>query len=111
MQAEATMTLQGFIETQLKERSMSGREFAVFLGVSHTVVYQALKPDYVPSLEFLVALARGTGMDLCSIVALVYPDLARRDARAYLIAQRIAALPASEQDAIDALLTGFLQRK
>lgn len=110
---ELSMNLKDFIESEMLQRGMSQREFAQMVGVSNQTISMALDSVNAPepSLKFLVRLARATSTDLCSLVALVHPNEVRIDARARIIAERIAQLPPDKQELIDAMLVGFLRSK
>jgi transcriptional regulator with XRE-family HTH domain len=89
---------------------MSIREFARQSGIAHTVLNKILAgeadEDSYPSVATLVKLARYTHVDVCTLIALLAPDVARIDARARAIAERIGQLPPVEQEIIDAYILG-----
>lgn len=98
-------TLGDFIENELRQRHMSAREFATFIGVAHTTVGRAMYKDAPdPTLDFLVKLARATNVDLCTLVALVKPDDVKIQPDIQLIADRIARLPADKREIVDGYL-------
>lgn len=103
-------TLREFILDEMHRRRMSGREFANFVGVANSTIVRAT--DYqrtppLPSLEFLGKLARATSVDICTLVAFVYPDLTNTHAQVSVIGILASQLPAERQDAIMAMLRGW----
>ena len=103
-------TLREFILDEMHKRRMSGREFADFVGVANSTIVRAT--DYqrtppVPTLEFLGKLARATKVDICTLVAFIYPDLTNTQAQASIIGILASHLPAERQDAILAMLRGW----
>ena len=103
------MTLDEFIETEMKKRGMSLREFAKLTDISPSAISKYLNSasERNVSIEFLVKLSRGTGIDLASIIAIVYPDDTEIDAQARIWGQRIAELSEEDQDAIDSFILGL----
>lgn len=74
------ITLGEFIERQIKQRNLSGREFADLLDVPHSSVvrYRRHEPGnahHTPSGEFMYKLAKATSTDIGYLWRLVYPDL------------------------------------
>lgn len=75
------ITLGQFIESQLKQRQMSAREFAKFIGVPHSTVSRYRRhvtgnnDIYTPSGDFMYRLAKATHTDIGYLWRLVYPDL------------------------------------
>jgi transcriptional regulator with XRE-family HTH domain len=100
----ANMTLAEFIDTEMKRREMGVREFAEFIGVSHSVISKHANGKNVkPSIDFLVKLADKTETNLQAIFALVWPAVAKRTAlspRATILAQRLDNLSEPAQDVI-----------
>lgn len=103
------MTLNNFIEDEMKKRDMSIREFSKLIGLSHSTISKFLNnPDTRNvSIEFLVKLAEGTNTDLASIVAMVYPEHTSINAQSRILAERIAQLPPAQYEMIESLLLGF----
>lgn len=94
-----------FIATELRQRNMSARQFAEYVGVTHPTITKAMYSEPPePSLEFLTKLALATHIDLCTIVALVKPDATNIRPGTHLIAERIARLPTADRDLIDGFL-------
>ncbi len=100
------ITLADFIETEMKDRNMGVREFARFVGVSHSTLSKHLtrkRNRPVPREDLLVKLSDATGVNLLTLFALAYPGVAARTAlspRAMLLAQRFEKLPEAVQDFI-----------
>lgn len=109
-----TPNLRTFIEQQLRERSMSAREFARFVGVSSSTISRAMAHDNTsePSLTFLSKLANATNTDLCTLVELIVPNSRGNiNPQIIRIAERIDKLPVSAQELLDSVIFGLsLQR-
>ncbi|GEM_PF-4203641 len=102
------MTLEEFINSEIKKRSMSMREFAKYIGVAPSTISQFLSNDERKvSIDFLVKLSEGTNTDLATIVAMVYPERTGIDAETRILAERIAQLPPEQYKVIETLLRGF----
>lgn len=98
-----------FIAQEIRKRDMSDREFAEFVGVSNATIHRAMSPDApTPTLEFLQKLARKTGVDICTLVALVMPNDTQRTPEVDLIATRVAQLPLDKREFLDDVLVGLL---
>lgn len=103
------MNFSEFLEAQMKQRDMSARQFAEFIGVAHSTITRAIDPrsPTSPGLDFLLALAKATGTNLGALVELAYPDVASQtalSAKTLLLAQRIEHLPDKIRTAILTLL-------
>lgn len=101
--------LKEFILGEMKRRSMSAREFAKFVGVTHTTINDLVSKDRIPGIDFLSKLSDATKTDLASLIYLTFPDTASRnelstDAR--ILAQRIEQLPEPVRDAVKAMILG-----
>lgn len=90
-----------FIEDQMEQRKLSGREFATLIGVSQPTIQRAL--DYrnpnrpVPSMEFLMKLSDGTGVPLRALITRFVRGADTTDGRAEILMAQIAQLPEAEQ--------------
>lgn len=97
------ITLQKIIEGEINKVG-SARQLGERANINHEVINSLRNnPDYRPSIGTLVKLSKYTGLDLTSLVALAYPDVAeetRPDSDALIMAQRFAALPPEIQNAI-----------
>jgi transcriptional regulator with XRE-family HTH domain len=105
-------TLGDFVLREIQNRQMSQREFARFVGVNHQTINKLLdygeKEDTYPALDSLVKLAKATNTDICTLIALITPDVVSQpDPEAEMIAERISKLPPNKRDAIDALILGM----
>ncbi len=103
-------SLREFILDEMQKRRMSGREFAEFVGVANSTIVRATdyqKTPPTPSLEFLEKLSKATRVDICTLVAFVYPDLTNIKAQASVIGILASQLSADRQDAILAMLRGW----
>lgn len=105
------MKLGEFLLSEMTRRGMSAREFAHFIGVSHTTMNRFLdygKKDVgYPSAEFLLKLMRATGMDGSAIMALIDPDVPQMSPETLILAERIAQLPDDKRKMVDALVIGL----
>lgn len=96
---------------------MSAREFAEYVGVPHSSINKFLnhgitdtyagKPVGDPSVDFLIKLARATHIDICTLMALIAPDVTARRAEAEIIADRILNLPPEQREIVDTFLSGL----
>lgn len=97
-------SLSSFIQQEMQKRHMSQRQFAMMVGVSNQTISRAVSfnnDNFDPSLEFLAKLARATHVDICTLVALIYPEDSSISGRARLLAERIDRLPPEVQEIID----------
>lgn len=102
-------SLREFILEDMRRRGMSGREYADFVGVANSTIVRATaerKPP-PPSIDFLAKLAKATHVDICILVAFVYPALTNTSAQNSIIGALASQLPADKQDAILAMLRGW----
>lgn len=108
---ESLMTpLTEFIEGQIKNRHMTEREFARFVGVSNSTISRARGDDAPePSLEFLVKLSKATGHSLLSVLKLAFPDADLAiDEQSVMLAERIAHLPPDKREIAEAFILGMV---
>jgi transcriptional regulator with XRE-family HTH domain len=104
--------LADFVAAQMKEREMSARQFADFVGTSSTTINNLLKPGgypFVPSVELLIKLAKATHTDFFSLVLLAFPeasDLVREPPTGRLMADQFERLP----DDVKAVVAGILSQ-
>lgn len=107
-----TVGLREFIEEEMRRRDMTANQFADFVGVAHTTIGRAIdqRRPTTPSPEFLIKLAKATGISLSSLIALVIPEAEHIEvsARSLLIAERIGQLPPDKQEIIDSLILSWL---
>jgi hypothetical protein len=106
-----------FLWSEIRKRSMSAREFADFVGVTHTVINKFLnygtsetysgRPIGYPSVEFLTKLALATHTDICYLMLLVEPSLphtGQLSPDAMITSQRIEQLPDQVREIIDDII-------
>lgn len=100
--------LKAFLQSELKRRDISMRQFADMVGVSHATISRLVAPDTEEvnvSLEFLLKLSKTTGTPLTLLIKMVDPEVpvetGALSASGYLMAQRIESLP----DDIRAIVT------
>ncbi len=98
-----------FILDEIKKRDMTANQFASLVGVSHTTIGRLIEPGdkTLPTLDFLMKLSEATHTDICNLVALVAPRNTLTNARAQVIAERIARLPPDKQEIVDTFLLGL----
>jgi transcriptional regulator with XRE-family HTH domain len=102
------MNLRDFIAQEIRNRSISQREFARIVGVSNTAIVKATSDDPPePTLDFLTKLARVTGVSVTALVAMVVPDDVVADAEALALAEQIKNLPPEKREMIEALVRGY----
>lgn len=116
MRESMVTTLGDFIFEEMNLRNMSAREFADLLKVPHGTINKYLnhgkaetyggKPVGTPSVDFIQKLSEATKVDVCTIMELITGDAVHIGARARLLAERIARLPAEDQEIIDRYLLG-----
>jgi transcriptional regulator with XRE-family HTH domain len=106
-------SLREFILEDMKKREMSERQYADFVGVANSTINRATmetkgsKKPPPPSIDFLAKLAQATRVDICILVAFVYPNLTNTSAQNSIIGALASQLPADKQDAILAMLRGW----
>jgi len=96
-------TLGEFIKWQADRRKKSLRAFALECEIEITIMskfrWHGIKDEYGgkpigdPALDFILALAKATGTDACTVLALTARDKLDIDPEARLLAQTIAELP------------------
>lgn len=98
-----TITLQQLIEREIAKAG-SARQLGLKSHINHeTINSMRNEANYKPSIETLIKLAKYTGFDLTTLVALAYPDAAsesRAGAETHIMAQKFASLPPEVQSAI-----------
>lgn len=102
-----------FIVRETKRLGITDSELAKRAGVDKGTISNWISeaPPEMPSYKLLTGLARATGKDLCTIVALVDPDLTQVNPRVQIFASEIADLTPAELDILDnRLLALSLQR-
>jgi transcriptional regulator with XRE-family HTH domain len=107
-------TLGAFIDQEIRQRQMSVREFAEFVGVTHPTIIKfrehGKKQVGSPSIEFLIKLAQSTNTNLIALLAMAFPDAApllNVDPATLILSQRIQKLPDHIRQAIDDLLAKY----
>ncbi len=94
-----------FLQDEIIRRGMSARQFAEFLDVAPSTVSRCIdeKNPLLPGLDFLLKIARATGVSITSLVAMAYPDLTittRPSPSAQILAQQIEQLPEATQEVV-----------
>lgn len=71
-----------FLKSELDRRKVSLREFATQVSVSHTTIQRFVDENpsklYIPTLEFLDKLSTATGVSLNTLLAICFPETARK---------------------------------
>lgn len=70
--------LKAFLQSELKRRDISMRQFADMVGVSHATISRLVAPDTEEvnvSLEFLLKLSKTTGTPLTLLIKMVDPEV------------------------------------
>lgn len=103
--------LRTFILEEMRARDMSARQFAEFVGVSHTTINKFTderSSDQTPSLGFLVRLAEATNTDLIALIELVFPGASEMQLSpaAKVLAQRIESLPDEIRIVVESIIRG-----
>jgi transcriptional regulator with XRE-family HTH domain len=96
-------------EEQRRRDFESIRQFAAWLGLSSSIVWQVMDGQRDPGLEFLIAVANRTGVSLVDLVELARPGaLSRADLSldARVMAQQIEALPDDVRTVVRAIIRG-----
>lgn len=107
--------LSDFIDVYLRDNDLSARELADKVGVTHTTINNWRNPKSKdaqnPKIGHLIALARVTGENVLSLIALVHPEI-----NAYIAAltsvhpevlfrsQLLEELPQGDIDMLDTLI-------
>lgn len=99
-----------FLQAEMRARDLeSVRQFALWLGLSPSVVTAVMNGARDPGLDFLSAVANATGVGLSELVELARPGTLRAatlslDAR--ILAQQIEALPDDMRGVVRAIIRG-----
>jgi transcriptional regulator with XRE-family HTH domain len=112
------LTLGEFILAEMDKRRMSAREFALFVGVTHSTINKFVhfgsKDVGYPSIEFLGKLAQATHSDLCAVMALVFPEVTEATQlkpSTIILAQRIEQLPDAVREIIDGIIAQHVPKQ
>ncbi len=103
--------LREFLQSEMKRRDISMRQFADMVGVSHGTISRLVAPNNEEnnvSLEFLLKLSKATNTPLTLLLKMVDPtiqvDADELSASTYLMAQRIEGAPDNVRDIIIGIL-------
>jgi transcriptional regulator with XRE-family HTH domain len=106
-----------FIHTEMKNREMSAREFARFVGVDSKTINKFLdfgsKDVGYPSMDFLKKLSIATHTDPCILLAMIIPEAVDNNPirpDAMVLSQRIEELPESVRDVIDGIIAKWASK-
>lgn len=108
-----TTAIRDFLLNEMKQRDMSARSLADFMGVSHTLINRLIdsRNPTEPSLDFLLKLSKATHVSFVSLVELAYPEIIQESTlspQARILAQQIEQLPPQAQQAITMMIRGIL---
>jgi transcriptional regulator with XRE-family HTH domain len=112
---DKSYTLEEFVLAQMAQRDMSARQFAEFVGVSHSTVNRMLdsRNEIPPSMEVLIKISNATRVNLTTLIQLSYPDIALDEGlspSAQLLAQQFEELPDNIKDVIMTLINSHSLR-
>ena len=102
--------LRRFLQDEMNVRNLSIREFAEFVGVTHTTIVRMLseRPEVRnngPTLETILKIAAATHKDVMTLLTLAYPDqfagVDTLSADARIIAQRLERLDPTIRKSIE----------
>jgi transcriptional regulator with XRE-family HTH domain len=107
--AMSNYLLSNFILAEIQKRDMSAREFARFIGASHSSVNRLLNYSqdevHYPSVDFILRLAKATNKDVGEIMKLIDPDVPtddpELDPQVKIIAERIQRLGERERRMVE----------
>ena len=103
-----------FLRDEMARRDLeSQRAFARWLGMSPATVWQVMDGGREPGLDFLVATAKATGVDIRTLIELAYPGAitpSELSAETLVLAQLIDQLPDDVRRVIRAMIRGSVDR-
>ena len=103
-----------FLRDEMARRDLeSQRAFARWLGMAPATVWQVMEGGREPGLDFLIATAKATGVDIRALIDLAYPGLlASGDLTAadVVLAQQIGQLPEDVRRVVRAIIRGSVER-
>lgn len=100
-----------YVLDEMRRRGLSIRQFALELGVTHPTVSRIVDPrdPGMPTLEFLVKLAKFTGEDIRNIVVMVAPsEVSGTEAGTAALELRYRRLTEEQKQIVDNLITGLV---
>lgn len=104
----------GFLKGELERRKMSVTEFAMLVKVSHTTILRFIadKPAkvYIPTVELLDKLSVATGVSLNTLLAVCFPETARKleiDPDVAIICDIVSRLPVTTRQAVLRYIRSF----
>lgn len=106
-------TLSEFIQAEMKKRDMSARQFAEFCDIATgSISAYAAGTKIKPTLETLEKLSDATGVDMMTLIDLVYPGHLHPSysAEVLLLARELAALRKSHKSIYDFIVTFIRQQ-
>jgi len=103
-----------FLRAEMERRRLSIREFAAQVKVSHTTIQRFVDENpaklYVPTLDFLDKLSIATGASLNTLLAICFPESARKleiDPEVAIICDMAARLPIATRQAVLRFMRSF----
>ncbi len=98
----------------MERRKVSIREFAAQVKVSHTTIQRFVDENptklYVPTLDLLEKLSAATGVSLNTLLAICFPDTARKldiDPEIAIICDIASHLPPATRQAVLRFMRSF----
>lgn len=103
-----------FLRDEMARRDLeSQRAFSRWLGMSSAMVWQVMDGGREPGLDFLVATAKATGVDIRTLIDLAYPgvlNMSDLSADALVLAQQIERLDPDVRRVVRAIIRGSVER-
>lgn len=97
--------LSKFIQDEIDKRGISDAAFARLCNIDPSTISNWINdPPENPSYEKLKQLAVGTSTDLCTIIALISPELTKVSARRELASRELADLTIGEIEQVNNFL-------
>jgi transcriptional regulator with XRE-family HTH domain len=101
-----------FLREEIRQRDFeSVRQFAVWLGMSNSMVSQVMDGSRDPGMGFMIALSNKTGVSMIDLVELAQPGALKQrnlPATTLILAQQIERLGDDERTLIRSAVRGML---
>lgn len=106
------LTIAEFIKQDMKQRGMSIREYADFIGSTHPTVSKYIEGGNHIQWGFLVSLSRATHVDIGTLARYAAPEVAFEDVPdTRAIMDRINRLPPTYKKTIIEMIDGLLYQQ
>lgn len=107
-------TFADFVLSEMKRRDMGVREFARFVGVSHSTISKHLSnPDLTPTVDVLLKLSRATHIPFEALLAASFKEVANQakvDAKTQVMIGMIMDLPEDLRDVLNGIVQSMKRR-